>query len=271
MDPLRPGNGRPSRLARRHTPEETASRFVVIFSLLLGCAGKSGIRPPVTGGSGGLRVLFIGNSLTYANDLPLIVQALANAAGQRLYVESVTHGGFSLGDHWDEGGAVEAIESRKWDVVVLQHGPSTLPNSRVELRSSARKYDPVIRKAGGRPALYMVWPELERSAFFDAVRESYSLAASDIGGIFIPAGEAWRAAWRRDPKAPLYGSDDFHPSAAGSYAAALSIYGMLYGKAPQGLPARLDLANGRVVKLSPALARLLQEAATEANATYGRR
>jgi len=259
----------------------TASRFAIIVSLLFGCAGEAGTdgpRPrkppreeprPIPGAP--LRVLFIGNSLTYSNDLPLIVEALAKAGRQNIYVDSVTFGGFSLDDHWSNGEAPNAISSEKWDVVVLQHGPSTLPASRVELRNSAKKFDKIIRQAGARPALYMVWPELERSAFFDAVRESYSLAASDVDGIFIPAGEAWRAAWRRDPKAPLYSNDDFHPSAAGSYAAALSIYGMLFGRELKGLPAFIELSNGRFIRVQPALAKLLQEAATEANKTYGRR
>ena len=245
----------------------------IIFSLLFGCSGKSGAAGAKTDSTpvSGLRVLFIGNSLTYANDLPLIVEALAEAAGQEMYVESVTFGGFSLDDHWSQGEAPRAISSREWDVVVLQHGPSTLPESRVELRNSAKKYAGHIRKAGARPAFYMVWPSLERSHYFDAVRDSYSLAASDVDGIFLPAGEAWRAAWRRDPKAPLYGGDDFHPSVAGSYAAALSIYGMLFDKTPEGLPARLKLANGQVVQVPPALAKLLQDAAAEANKTHGRR
>jgi len=255
----------------------TASRFVIIFSLLFGCT-KSGAEEGPKGKprerpvpQGGLRVLFIGNSLTYANDLPLIVQALAKAAGQPMYVDSVTFGGYSLDDHWNSGEALKAISRQTWDVVVLQHGPSSLMSSRAELRASAKKYDKRIRKAGARPALYMVWPELARMSYFDAVRESYSLAAADIDGIFIPAGEAWRAAWRRDPDAPLYSADDFHPSVAGSYAAALSIYGMLYGRDPQGLPGRLTLADGHVIEVPQALARLLQEAATEANKTYGRR
>jgi hypothetical protein len=256
----------------------SASRFAIIFSLLFGCTGESDAqgpkanprerRPPE---QGGLRVLFIGNSLTYSNDLPLIVQALAKAAGQPMYVDSVTFGGFSLDDHWNSGEALKAIARQKWDVVVLQHGPSSLLSSRAELRASAKKYDKRIRKAGARPALYMVWPELSRFEYFDAVRESYSLAASDIDGIFLPAGEAWRAAWRRDPDAPLYSGDDFHPSVEGSYTAALSIYGMLFKRDPKGLPARLKLANGRVLEVPQELARLLQEAATEANKTYGRR
>ena len=267
----------------------TASRLAILFTLLFGCAGESsqegpkapprggrrppgpdgGQRPPAPGST--LRVLFIGNSLTYANDLPLIVQALSVAAGQKMQVESITGGGYSLDDHWSAGDAPKAIKSQKWDYVVLQHGPSTLASSRVELRNSAKKYDKIIRQAGGRPALYMVWPSLDRFSYFDAVREAYSLAASDVNGVFMPAGEAWRAAWKRDPDAPLYGGDDFHPSTNGSYTAALSIYGMLVGKSPEGLPSRLELANGQVIQVQPALAKLLQEAAAEANKTYGRR
>lgn len=220
---------------------------------------------------GPTRILFIGNSLTYANDLPLIVEALAKASGQKMQVESVTFGGYSLDDHWNQGDALEAIDSQTWDYVILQHGPSTLASSREELRASARRYNERIRKAGARPALYMVWPSLDRFSFFDNVREAYSLAASDIDGVFIPAGEAWRAAWRRDPDAPLYGGDDFHPSTEGSYAAALSIYGMLTGKDPMNLPGTLKLSNRRTVNVQQKLARLLQEAATEANKTYGRR
>ena len=257
-----------------------ASRCAILFALLLACAGDSGAQGVGTRGinmPGGrptaaknLRVLFIGNSLTSANDLPLIVQALAKAAGKSMDVESVILGGANLEDHWNDGAAQRAIARQNWSVVVMQQGPSSLPESRVLLRKWTKTYAELIRKAHARPALYMVWPELERNAFFDDVRDSYSLAASDVDGIFLPAGEAFRAAWRRDPRAPLYASDGFHPSVAGSYAAALSIYGVLYRRDPQGLPARLELSNGQVVAVPQALAELLQDAATEANQTYGR-
>jgi hypothetical protein len=256
------------------------ARFAVVLALLAGGAGRSGASarraaqraaPPRPPASADLRVLFIGNSLTYANDLPLMVQALARAAGLDLYVESVTAGGAGLDDHWRGGEAQRAISRRGWNVVVLQQGPSSLPESRVHLRKWARQFAAPIRQAGARPALYMVWPDKTRLAWFDAVRDSYTLAAADVDGILLPAGEAWRAAWRRDPRARLYGMDGLHPSVAGSYAAALSIYGMLCDRPPRDLPARLALANGQTVDLPRPLATLLQEAATEANQKYGRR
>jgi hypothetical protein len=249
-----------------------ASRFALVVSLLFGCSGRSGAAgSKAEPAPGALRVLFIGNSLTYGNDLPGMVRALAKAAGQEMFVDSVTFGGFSLDDHWSHGAAPKAIASRQWDVVVLQHGPATLPESRAAFRAAVKEYDRDIRKAGARPAFYMVWPPRDRIAYFDAVRESYSLSASDVDGIFIPAGEAWRAAWKRNPDAPLYAGDGFHPSVAGSYAAALSIYGMLTGRSLKGLPSRLELEGGQGVEVPAALAKLLQEAAAEANKTYGRR
>ncbi len=244
--------------------------IAILFSLLFACAAEARAERPRTNLGRTLRVLFIGNSLTYSNDLPLMVQALAKAAGESLHVESVVLGGANLEDLWKEGEAPSAIARANWDVVVLQQGPSSLPESRLHLRKWAKKYTGLIQKSDGRPALYMVWPELERASFFDDVRESYSLAAYDVSGLFLPAGEVFRAAWRRDPSAPLYAPDDFHPSVAGSYAAALSIYGVLYRRDPQGLPARLELSNGQIVEVPQALAQLLQDAATEANRTYGR-
>jgi hypothetical protein len=259
---------------RKNLPSaaRVVSRFALILSLLLSFAGRSGAQveaarpiPP-----GGLRVLFLGNSLTYTNDLPLIVQALARASGEELEVESVALPNVSLQDLWFEGQALDAIARGGWNFVVMQQGPSSLPESRVDLRKWTKKFAGRIREVGARPALYMVWPSSDRLSFFDAVSESYTLAAIDVRGMLCPAGEAWRAAWRRDPNAPLYGPDGFHPTQAGSYAAALSIYGMLFQRSPQGLPARLELADGQLLRIPRPLAKLLQDAAAEANQRFGR-
>lgn len=83
--------------------------------------------------------------------------------------------------------------------------------------------------------------------------------------MLFPAGEAWRAVLRRDPKVALYKRDGLHPSPAGSLTVALSIFGILYGRSPVGLPARA------FAKVSPALTPLLQEAAAEANEQFGKR
>jgi hypothetical protein len=210
-----------------------------------------------------LRVLFIGNSLTAANDLPGMVRAIAETAGSpRIVTSAVTRPGFSLEDHWHAGEARAAIARRTWDVVVLQQGPSALPESQVLLREYARRFDADIRRAGAATALYMVWPSKARFSDFDGVSASYRRAARDVDGLLLPAGDAWRAAWRRDPDLALYDSDRFHPSRLGTWLAALVVYESLSGRSVVKLPSSL-----RGTELTPELARLLQEAAHEAVAT----
>jgi hypothetical protein len=218
-----------------------------------------------------LRVLFIGNSFTYTNDLPAIVAALAEATGQKhCTCKSIAFPDYSLEDHWQQGEARKAIAAQRWDFVVMQQGPSALPESRSLLLEYGRRFDAEIRRAGAKPAFYMVWPSYPRFSDFDRVSESYRLAAEEIKSALFPAGEAWRAAWRRNDKLKLYSPDGLHPSQAGSYLNALVIYEQLYGKSPVGLPSRLQIRSKTISKLelSAETANLLQQAAAEANAKF---
>jgi hypothetical protein len=181
-------------------------------------------------------VLFIGNSLT-GNDLPGMVRAMSAAAGLDWIVEAQVLSGAGLADHWERGAAQTRIQSAHWDAVVLQQGPSSLPESRADLREWTERFDELVRAAGGRSALYMVWPDRSRFAWFDRVRDSYALAARDVDGWFLPAGETFRAAWRAEPALALFAGDDFHPTVAGTYAAALTIFAGLSGHSPLDVPA----------------------------------
>jgi hypothetical protein len=211
------------------------------------------------------RILFIGNSLTEANDLPEMVRGLAVLAGHpEPAIGTVLHGGYSLADHLTEGTAQQTIQGGAWSIVILQQGPSGLPASRVQLVADAQRFDAIDRAAGARTGLYMVWPDSTRPTAFDSVSLSYRSAAAAVGGILFAVGDAWQAAWRRDPSLPLYGPDGFHPSVEGSYLAALVIYAGLYRKSPVGLPARFTVGRaGWTLDVPPEQAQILQAAAAE--------
>ena len=193
-------------------------------------------------GEAELTALFIGNSLTASNDLPGTVAAIAEAAGRDFEHRTVVRSGAALEDHWNRGVAT-TIEALGADVVVLQQGPSSLPENQAHLTRWTRTFAPVVRDAGGEPALLMVWPESTRMEAFDAVRRSYRAAAEAVDGIFIPAGEAWRAVWARDSDAPLYGGDGFHPGTHGTFVAALTVYAVLFEADPRDLPPLLSSAE----------------------------
>jgi len=218
---------------------------------------------PTPGTGGGPRVLFIGNSLTEANQLPSMVESLCNQpGGAQVTTASVVFGGFSLEDHWNEGSALRRIDQGGWTIVVLQQGPSALPESQQNLREWTARFDQRIRRGGARTALYMVWPESFRPEAFDAVSESYRRAAEDVDGLLFPVGEAWREAWRHDAAIALYGPDGFHPTSTATYLAALVMTQQIARRSPLGLPSLVSLPASTVT--------ILQQSAEIANARFGR-
>lgn len=248
---------------RRPWKAALAALAAVCLPPAASCVGGA---PSPTGGSGGgedmPEVLFVGNSLTAANDLPSMMAALAEADGADFPYAVQAISGFGLGDHWDTGLA-DAIARLSPDVVVLQQGPSSLPSSREYLLEWTDRIADVVSANGGRSALFMVWPEAERAGAFDDVRAHYAEAATLVEGIFIPAGETWRAAWTREPALPLYAPDGFHPSRTGSAAAAITIWAMLRGGPGEPLPCRAETL------VDAATAELLCEAMREAVGAYG--
>ncbi|MGE0442014.1 MAG: SGNH/GDSL hydrolase family protein [Gemmatimonadales bacterium] len=245
-----------------------AVRLGLAILLLAACsvAGPGSSDPDFDGDpSATFRILFIGNSLTYVNDVPGLVKALADSAGvERTFVASVAYPDYGLIDHWNLGPARSGIAHGNWRFVVMQQGPSALDESRVQLLDYAGRFAGDIAAVGATPAMYGVWPSQARSFDFARSIESYRLAAEAIDGRSLPAGAAWLEAWNLAPSLSLYGGDGFHPSAAGSYLAALTIFGGLYDRSVVGLPAALRTASG-TVSLDPATALLLQQAADKAN------
>src|SRR5688572_1965497 len=67
-----------------------------------------------------ISALFIGNSYTYFNNLPQLVQSLASANSDTLYADSNTPGGYTLQNHFANSTTLAKINSYPWDHVILQ-------------------------------------------------------------------------------------------------------------------------------------------------------
>ena len=134
-----------------------------IFGLvaLLACSSTRPAAPAVVGE--GTRILFIGNSLTYVNDVPGILQALADSAGgERLAVASLALPNYALIDHWVDGIAQREIAKGGWAWVVMQQGWTPAGIYRDTLRLATRNFGAVIAKVGAKAALYQTWPPVDR-------------------------------------------------------------------------------------------------------------
>lgn len=234
-----------------------------LFVVAVAAAALCGPGAASPGSAEPLRVLFIGNSLTSTNDLPGMVAALGARTGHPIEVETRAPGGFALEDHWDLTDVRDELSRGGFDWVVMQQGPSSLPDSAENLRRWSIVFADAIRAAGATPSLLTVWPESYRRGAFGAVIGNYRQAARDSGSVLMPAGAAWKASLARAPRIRLYGPDGFHPSRLGTYAAAAVVYSRLTRRSPVGLPTALSVgATTYVVKAR--YARIVQHAAAAA-------
>jgi hypothetical protein len=200
-----------------------------------------------------VRILFVGNSYTFVNDLPGQLKALAASADSPVTVEteSVTVGSATMVDHTLKTGALQKITSGGWTYVILQ-GQSVEPASSPD--AFERGASELARRAtsvGAIPVFYETWARAAGNAVYGErwsggspaalqkkLHIEYEKVAHDANARLVPAGEAWARALEADPRAPLFAPDGSHPAPAGTYLTACVFYAVLTGRSPVGLGAR---------------------------------
>ncbi|MFO0561954.1 MAG: hypothetical protein U0269_28335 [Polyangiales bacterium] len=194
--------------------------------------------------SSALRVLFVGNSYTYVNDLPAMLTTIAARSRPSIAItaSSVTVGGATLQLHWDSSGARARLEERTWDAVVLQ-GQSLEPLWQPTVFAAyADRFGALATTVGARPLWFATWARRADSdvyaerwsgGAFDAMttelERGYATAQMRNGGALVRVGEAWRRALAARPSLVLHDADGSHPTVAGTYLTACVFYEVMAG------------------------------------------
>lgn len=198
------------------------------------------------------RVLFLGNSYTYVNNLPQLIASAATSTGDTLYFDSNTIGGFTLQGHASDATSLGKIASGNWDYVVLQE-QSQLPSFEIsqvesEVFPYARFLDSAIvaNNPCAETVFYMTWgrkngdasnctlwpPVCTYQGMDSLLNLRYTMMADSNNAILSPVGAVWHYIRHNFPSIELYSADESHPSLAGSYAAACCFYTALFRKDP---------------------------------------
>jgi hypothetical protein len=177
-----------------------------------------------------LKILFIGNSLTYTNDLPALVRKEGKNQDVTIKTEMIAYPNYALEDHWNDGKIQARIEKGGFDYVVVQQGPSSQSDGREMLLSYGSKIAAICKKADARLVFFMVWPARANLHTFDGVITNYRDAASESESLLCPVGEAWKKHIETTGDFSFYGDDGFHPSLKGSEVAAQIITDKLLSK-----------------------------------------
>ena len=100
-----------------------------------------------------LKLLFIGNSHTYYNDMPLMVRRRAEEAGYSCHVTMIAHGGWFLAQHAEEPDVRFNILYGDYDYVILQEHAHPFGPEEVFLEAAV-KLNTLILQAGSKPIIY---------------------------------------------------------------------------------------------------------------------
>jgi hypothetical protein len=222
-----------------------------------------------------MRVLFIGNSYTYQNNLPAMLDGFVRtlAPGTRLETGAVVVGGATLESHWEGGEARAAIQKGAWNYVVLQEqsllgGPSidgvAIMNApEASFLPHARLFAQEVVAAGARPVFYMTWSRKADLEAQEVLTSAYTHISREQRGLLAPVGKAWLRVRRERPGLELYSEDGHHPGPAGTYLAACVLFTSLFDRPCLGAPRRLVGGTETLVELPEDTARYLQQVGSE--------
>jgi hypothetical protein len=124
----------------------------------------------------------------------------------------------------------------------------------------AKKNSNIVRAHGARPVFCMSWAYADKPEMTAQLAEAYTIAGNENSALVIPAGLAFARALGKQPELNLYAADKRHPSLAGTYLAACTVFAALTGRSPVG--------NSYLAGIDEPTARLLQTVAWETVQDY---
>jgi hypothetical protein len=221
------------------------NKYLILFA---GCIFLS----TFTFGQETKKVLFIGNSYTFSNNLPQMLADVAFSVNDTVIFDSNTPGGYTLQAHSTNSVTLNKIMSGGWDFVVLQE-QSQLPSFPVnqvqtDVFPYARILDSIINEYNpcAETMFFMTWgrkngdamncanwpPVCTYEGMDSLLNLRYMMMAEMNDAVVSPVGAVWRFLRENHPGIELYSADESHPSVAGTYAASVCFYTSIFRKDP---------------------------------------
>jgi hypothetical protein len=238
-------------------------RLVVVCLLALApgaCSGNpgcGGIKDPAAC----TRVLFIGNSYTYVNDLPSVFASLAGSGGHRVETGVLAEAGWTLAQHVGSPDTRTKLRSARWNLVVLQEQseiPSVERLRQGQMYPAARTLVRMVRDAGAQPLFFVTWGHRDGwpqdglpdyAGMQGAVDDGYLAIAGEQHAALAPVGLAWSVLVRQKAGTSLWQADGSHPTTTGTYLAACVFYATVFKHSPRGLAYHSDLSGAEAARL----------------------
>ncbi len=208
-----------------------------------------------------LRVLFIGNSMTYVKDLPGLLTNLASSNGKTIITSQNTPGGYFLSDHVTNPLSL-SLMAQKFDYIVVQEQSGgniqpALPSP--EITRPIEIIDSIAKSNCSKLLLYATpgYPETYSGSVYTYevmqanIINNYSLTAHSVRAVCLPTAHAFRDVIRNYPSiTDMWASlNDYHPGIKGQYLHACVLYSVLFNETALGSPAPIGISESEASML----------------------
>jgi hypothetical protein len=225
-----------------------------------------------------MKVVFIGNSRTYWNDIPGIVVELGRSVGIQIHTTVVVEGGQTLEGHWNKGEAQSAITEDWADFVVLQergsrqagvdHAGYSAPDE-IDLYAEYATRFIQLCKADAVPLIFSSWGNGTDQRQTDITTTAFHIKKRlrNTHTEVCVVGEAYQQCRDDRPDVELF-DQTTHPNPYGAYLAACVFHATFHRLSPEGLPSNLTTQSGTSISVDAATAQYFQKLAWETAQKY---
>jgi hypothetical protein len=152
-----------------------------------------------------MKVLFIGNSHTYFNDMPHLFADMCEAlSGERPEVTMLAYSGRTLRWHTKEYFSIRfALLYGNYDYCVIQQLGHPFPGL-TETEPEIAALVSLCRAYGVKPVLYMTWAKKDEPEKIAEISAAYRTLAERYGTLLAPIGELFETLRISHPEIVLY-------------------------------------------------------------------
>ena len=171
-----------------------------------------------------MKVLFIGNSHTYFNDMPeLFARMVEKTVGDKPQTVMLAFSGRELDWHRNEYFSLRFnLMYGGYDYCVFQQAAHPYPPVEATLRDG-REIAALCQRHGTRPVVFMTWAEKLAPENQQIMIDTCEKLAEESGALLAPIGRIWKELRRREPEIDLYFEDGAHAGTYGDFLIAATL------------------------------------------------
>ena len=194
-----------------------------------------------------MKVLFVGNSHTYFNDMPELFARFAEcAAGERPHVTMLAYSNRSLEWHRKEYFALRFnLMYGGYDYCVIQQAAHPYPPVESTMKYGAEIIG-LCHRCGVTPVVSVTWAEKRFPEHQQIMTDTCEALAREQRALLAPVGNVWENLREKHPEIELYYLDGEHASPYGDFLIAAVLCRLLTGKIPDAVRGTgFDFMQGR--------------------------